>query len=87
MERDEVLGKIKDMINHLIQDDPSDPKSVEAGHAEKASANLHDIITAKTRDRVVGVQEPVDPDADPSATGETDPDADPDKAEATTDTE
>jgi hypothetical protein len=69
MDNDEVLDKLKSVINALIKDNPEDPKNAEEGHMAKATAELHDVITTKMRDRVVGTQ-PADtepPEEDPNA--------------------
>lgn len=66
MDSVEALDKIKSVINALIKDNPEDPESVAAGHGETAVKDLHDVITAKMRDRIAGVQAPVeDPEVDP----------------------
>lgn len=67
MDKDEVLGKLKDVINSLIKDNPEDPENAKEGHADAATAALHDVITAKMRERVAGAQAPADTDDDEGA--------------------
>lgn len=51
MDRDEALDALKRVINSLIKDDPKD-ESGDKSHIDAANKDLHDVITAKMRDRI-----------------------------------
>lgn len=72
MNPDEVKDALKDVISHLIKDDP-----------EAARAGLHDVLAAKMRERVSPTPEVTpepdldnsDPDPDLDLDNDPDPDA------------